>query len=153
MDVDPLVVAIFGPPPEGIDLSANSEAKNAAVVLTLLLISALFLAGRIVIRTQQVYGLSLDDYAIIISWVFVAATGAMVVVVGQAGAGKHVWALTIDQMVEVSKSGWLLIQDRLLVWYLPGGIIPSGIPVHHDTWLHAYKPLLDTVQRDRGNVH
>ncbi|KAM0080834.1 hypothetical protein ACKRZS_007003 [Fusarium odoratissimum] len=103
MDVDPLVVAVFGPPPEGIDLSANSEAKNAAVVLTLLLISALFLAGRLVIRTQQVYGLSLDDYAIIVSWVFVAATGAMVVVVGQAGAGKHVWALTIDQMVEVSK--------------------------------------------------
>ncbi|CVK94930.1 related to integral membrane protein [Fusarium mangiferae] len=107
MDVDPLVVAIFGPPPEGIDLSANSEAKNAAVVLTLLLISALFLAGRIVIRTQQVYGLSLDDYAIIISWVFVAATGAMVVVVGQAGAGKHVWALTIDQMVEVSKLSYI----------------------------------------------
>lgn len=80
MDVDPLVVAAFGPPPEGIDLSANSEAKNAAVVLTLLLMSALFLAGRLVIRTQQVYGLSLDDYAIIVSWVFVAATGAMVVV-------------------------------------------------------------------------
>ncbi|KAF4337767.1 integral membrane protein [Fusarium beomiforme] len=89
MEVDPLVIAIFGPPPEGIDLSANSEAKNAAVVLTLLFTSALFLAGRIAIRTQQVYGLSLDDYAIIISWVFVAATGAMVVVVGQAGAGKH----------------------------------------------------------------
>ncbi|KAF5967676.1 integral membrane protein [Fusarium coicis] len=97
MEVDPLVVAIFGPPPEGIDLSANSEAKNAAVVLTLLLISALFLAGRIVIRTQQVYGLSLDDYAIIVSWVFVAATAAMVVVVGQAGAGTEGTCIDVGQ--------------------------------------------------------
>ncbi|KAI1042105.1 hypothetical protein LB505_007216 [Fusarium chuoi] len=115
MDVDPLVVAIFGPPPEGIDLSANSEAKNAAVVLTLLLISALFLAGRIVIRTQQVYGLSLDDYAIIISWVFVAATGAMVVV-----ALIHIYLLlrnirlhnkSIDSplLPTIIQPGWLLI--------------------------------------------
>ncbi|KAM0192285.1 hypothetical protein ACHAPI_008460 [Fusarium lateritium] len=103
MEIDPMVLAAFGPPPDGIDLANDSKVKNTVIVLSLLFLSALFLGGRIAIRTKQVYGLSLDDYAIIVSWVFVAATGAMVVVVGQAGAGKHVWALTIDQLVESMK--------------------------------------------------
>ncbi|KAF5667068.1 hypothetical protein FHETE_5771 [Fusarium heterosporum] len=103
MEIDPMVLAIYGPPPEGLDLDETSVVKNTAVVLTLLFISALFLAGRIAIRTQQVYGLSLDDYAILLSWLFVAATAAMVVVAGQAGAGKHVWALKIHQLVETAK--------------------------------------------------
>ncbi|KAM0354786.1 hypothetical protein ACHAPU_000607 [Fusarium lateritium] len=103
MEIDPMVLAVYGPPPEGLDLDENSVVKNTAVVLTLLFISALFLAGRIAIRTQQVYGLSLDDYAILVSWLFVAATAAMVVVAGQAGAGRHVWALKIHQLVEIAK--------------------------------------------------
>ncbi|KAM0238300.1 hypothetical protein ACHAP5_008765 [Fusarium lateritium] len=107
MEIDPMVLAAFGPPPDGIDLANDSKIKNTVIVLSLLFLSALFLGGRIAIRTKQVYGLSLDDYAIIVSWVFVAATGAMVVVVGQAGAGKHVWALTIDQLVESMKLSYM----------------------------------------------
>lgn len=75
-----MVLAAFGPPPTGINLDDDSKVKNAVIVLSLLFLSALFLGGRIAIRTKQVYGLSLDDYAIVVSWVFVAATGAMVVV-------------------------------------------------------------------------
>ncbi|KAF4990837.1 hypothetical protein FGRMN_8218 [Fusarium graminum] len=107
MEIDPMVLAIYGPPPEGLDLDESSVVKNTAVVLTLLFISALFLAGRIAIRTQQVYGLSLDDYTILLSWLFVAATAAMVVVAGQAGAGKHVWALKIHQLVETAKLSYV----------------------------------------------
>ncbi|KAH7174851.1 uncharacterized protein B0J16DRAFT_185701 [Fusarium flagelliforme] len=103
MDIDPFVFAAFGPPPRDIDLSANSEAKNAGVVLTLLCISALFLAGRIAMRTMQVYGLSVDDYAILVSFLFVTLTAAMVVTGGYSGVGKHVWALTINQLEEVIK--------------------------------------------------
>lgn len=121
MDIDPFVFAAFGPPPRDIDLSANSEAKNAGVVLTLLCISALFLAGRIAMRTMQVYGLSVDDYAILVSFLFVTLTAAMVVVGkspdqgsrvkltsigGYSGVGKHVWALTINQLEEVIKVCW-----------------------------------------------
>lgn len=88
MDIDPFVFAAFGPPPRDIDLSANSEAKNAGVVLTLLCISALFLAGRIAMRTMQVYGLSVDDYAILVSFLFVTLTAAMVVVGKSSDQGK-----------------------------------------------------------------
>jgi hypothetical protein len=80
MEIDPMVLVAFGPPPGGINLGDDSKVKNTVVVLSLLSLSAVFLAGRIAIRTKQVYGLSLDDYAILVSWVFVAATGAMVVV-------------------------------------------------------------------------
>ncbi|RBQ74807.1 hypothetical protein FVER14953_20290 [Fusarium verticillioides] len=102
MEIDPMVIAIFGRPPEGIDLSANQEIKNTTIVLSMLCISALFLAGRIAIRTQQ-SDLSLDDYTISVSWLFVATTAAVVVVTGQAGAGKHVWALTINEIVEITR--------------------------------------------------
>ncbi|SCV45300.1 uncharacterized protein FFB14_08567 [Fusarium fujikuroi] len=77
MEIDPMVIAIFGHPPEGIDLSANQEIKNTTIVLSMLGISALFLAGRIAIRTQQSH-LSLDDYTISLSWLFVAITAAIV---------------------------------------------------------------------------
>ncbi|KAM0551201.1 hypothetical protein ACHAPJ_008543 [Fusarium lateritium] len=103
MEIDPRVIAIYGPLPDGIDLSDNDEIKNDAVVLALLFVAALFLVGRLAIRTQQGPGLSLDDYAIVVSWLFVAATAGMVVAVGRAGAGKHVWSLTIDQLVETTK--------------------------------------------------
>jgi hypothetical protein len=80
MEIDPFIMAAFGPPPEGIDLSANNEAKNTGVVLMLLIISAVFLAGRIALRTKQTYGLSADDYAMIVSFLFVFAVAVMVVV-------------------------------------------------------------------------
>lgn len=80
MEIDPMVLAAFGPPPDGINLEDDAKVKNTVIVLILLFLSALFLSVRIAVRTKQVYGLSLDDYAIIVSWVFVAATGAMVVV-------------------------------------------------------------------------
>jgi hypothetical protein len=80
MKIDPIVLLAFGPPPDGINLGDDTKVKNTVIVLSLLFISALFLAGRIAVRTKQVYGLSIDDYAILVSWVFVAATGAMVVV-------------------------------------------------------------------------
>lgn len=79
MEIDPMVIAIFGHPPEGIDLSVNQEIKNTTIVLSMLGISALFLAGRIAIRTQQSH-LSLDDYTISVSWLFVAITAAIVFV-------------------------------------------------------------------------
>ncbi|PTD06669.1 hypothetical protein HYE67_001798 [Fusarium culmorum] len=107
MEVDPFVLAAFGPPPDGIDLSANNEAKNTGVVLLLLIVSAAFLAGRITLRTKQTYGLSADDYAIIVSFLFVFAVAIMVAVAGHDGVGQHVWALRINQLSEVVKLSYI----------------------------------------------
>lgn len=95
-----MVLVAFGPPPDGINLGDDSKVKNTVVVLSLLFLSALFLAGRIAIRTKQVYGLSLDDYAILVSWVFVAATGAMVVV------GKLKMCFSWSMTNIYSRSSW-----------------------------------------------
>ncbi|KAJ4128915.1 hypothetical protein NW768_007438 [Fusarium equiseti] len=103
MNIDPFVFAAFGPPPKDIDLSANSEAMNAGVVLTLLCVSAAFLAVRIAMKTIHVYGLSVDDYVLLVSFVFVTLTAAMVVVGGYSGVGKHVWALTSNKVEQVLK--------------------------------------------------
>ncbi|KAL3296981.1 integral membrane protein [Colletotrichum asianum] len=93
MAVDPFIEAAFGPPPDGVDLSESQATKNNAIVIVLLVIAALSVAGRLFARSKYGPGLSLDDYAIVVAWVLVAATAGMVIAIGQAGAGRHVWAL------------------------------------------------------------
>ncbi|KAF6808618.1 hypothetical protein CPLU01_15648 [Colletotrichum plurivorum] len=103
MAVDPFIEAAFGPLPDGIDLTENEAAKNNLIVLVLLAIAALSVLGRLVSRSKYDPGLSLDDYAIVVAWVFVAATAGMVLAIGQAGAGRHVWALGIDDIVRTTQ--------------------------------------------------
>ncbi|KAF4860442.1 Satratoxin biosynthesis SC1 cluster protein 4 [Colletotrichum siamense] len=95
MAVDPFIEAAFGPPPDGVDLTESQATKNNAIVIVLLVIAALSVAGRLVARSKYGPGLSLDDYAIVVAWVLVAATAGMVIAIGQAGAGRHVWALSL----------------------------------------------------------
>ncbi|KAJ0384229.1 hypothetical protein COL922a_008823 [Colletotrichum nupharicola] len=77
MAVDPFIEAAFGPPPDGVDLAESQATKNNAIVIVLLVIAALSVAGRLVARSKYGPGLSLDDYAIVVAWVLVAATAGM----------------------------------------------------------------------------
>ncbi|WYZ36435.1 hypothetical protein EsH8_XIV_000035 [Colletotrichum jinshuiense] len=99
MAIDPLIEAAFGPPPGGIDLTENQAVKNNVIVVVLLVIAAVSVVGRLVARTKYGPGLSLDDYAMVMAWVLVAATTGMVIAIGQAGAGRHVWALGADDLL------------------------------------------------------
>ncbi|KAF4778685.1 hypothetical protein HER10_EVM0008810 [Colletotrichum scovillei] len=92
MALDPLIKAAFGSPPEGIDLTENQATKNNAIVIILLSIATFSVAGRLIARGK--YGPAL---------LFVAATAGMVIAIGQAGAGRHVWALSVDDLVQTSK--------------------------------------------------
>ncbi|KAM0234636.1 hypothetical protein ACHAP5_010031 [Fusarium lateritium] len=103
MFVDPFIEAAFGPPPNGIDLTQNQDVRNNIIVILLLAIAALSVVGRLVARGKHGPGLSLDDYAIVVAWVLVAATAGMVVAIGQTGAGRHIWALDEDDLVQTSK--------------------------------------------------
>lgn len=124
MAVDPFIEAAFGPPPAGIDLTEDQAAKNNVIVIVLLAFAALSVFGRLISRSKYGPGLSFDDYAIVVAWVLVAATAGMVVAsefflvpiplreqnidtfhtVGQAGAGRHVWALGVDDIVRTTKA-------------------------------------------------
>ncbi|KAF6814773.1 hypothetical protein CMUS01_12574 [Colletotrichum musicola] len=103
MAVDPFIEAAFGPPPDGIDLTEDEAAKNNVIVIILLAIAALSVLGRLVSRRKYGPGLSFDDYAIVVTWILVAATAGMVIAIGRAGAGRHVWALGVDDIVQASK--------------------------------------------------
>ncbi|KAK1659591.1 hypothetical protein BDP55DRAFT_697612 [Colletotrichum godetiae] len=103
MALDPLITAAFGPPPEGVDLAENQATKNNSIVIVLLAIAALSVASRLIARGKYGPGLSLDDYAIVIALILVAATAGMVIAIGQAGAGRHVWALGVDDLVQTSE--------------------------------------------------
>lgn len=79
MALDPLIKAAFGSPPEGIDLTENQATKNNTIVIILLSIATVSVAGRLIARGKYGPGLSLDDYAIVVALLFVAATAGMVI--------------------------------------------------------------------------
>ncbi|KAF5624969.1 integral membrane protein [Fusarium sp. NRRL 52700] len=152
METDPMVIAIFGHPPEGIDLSANQELRNTTIVLSMLFLSALFLAGRIAIRTQQSH-LSLDDYIITVSWLFVAITAAIVVIIGQAVPVPEVVKLQMSSEKKVT----------VLTVLALGGLvcIASGLRIHYlitwtksidTTWTMGSVAIWSSVEASMGII-
>ncbi|KAF4977817.1 hypothetical protein FZEAL_5724 [Fusarium zealandicum] len=109
MDLDPFVISAFGPPPKGMDLAETQRIKAFTIVFVLLIVSALSVAGRLISRIKFGPGLSRDDYAVFAAWMFVAVTAAMVVAVAAAGAGKHVWALRHENLVDTAKLLYIYI--------------------------------------------
>ncbi|KAK7433834.1 hypothetical protein Landi51_13775 [Colletotrichum acutatum] len=79
MALDPLIKAAFGSPPEGVVLNENQTTKNNAIVIILLSIATISVVGRLIARGKYGPGLSLDDYAIVVALVLVAATAGMVI--------------------------------------------------------------------------
>ncbi|KAI1826517.1 hypothetical protein F4861DRAFT_87425 [Xylaria intraflava] len=101
--INPMVLAAFGPPPPGTDIYAN----QATAIITVALVSAVFatvaLALRLWARNFQRFGMMADDYLMIVALAFTYGTLVVTILGAKAGAGKHVWALTPPQIATVFK--------------------------------------------------
>ncbi|RYP70557.1 hypothetical protein DL771_005376 [Monosporascus sp. 5C6A] len=98
MEIDPIILAAFGPPPEGMDLTEDqSQANNIAVVVCLAL-AAVALVLRIWARNLQNFGVKADDYLIMVALVFVCGTVGLTIAGGHFGGGRHLWANSIDEV-------------------------------------------------------
>lgn len=69
MATDPIVLAIFGPPPDGIDLSETYTPIANGLVITLTCIAGLSVLLRFSARYLQEAGVEADDYLILFSLV------------------------------------------------------------------------------------
>lgn len=69
MTVDPTIEAIFGPPPDNVDLIESNVAVNNGAVIAMLSLAAVAVLLRFVARVTLRNPLLADDWAIIVALV------------------------------------------------------------------------------------
>lgn len=69
MAIDPRIVAVFGPPPAGVDLADSRVSENNAAVAVLLGLATIAVILRFIARIIQRSGLMADDWTIILALV------------------------------------------------------------------------------------
>ncbi|TLD11113.1 hypothetical protein PgNI_05246 [Pyricularia grisea] len=99
--MDPIIQAVFGPAPDGIDLSENRGPADSAAVSVLLVLAVCAVVARFICRFYARNAFLSDDWAILVALIFVAGTVGLTIAGSSRGAGRHVWALTIDQIPEI----------------------------------------------------
>ncbi|OBR14431.1 Pth11-like integral membrane protein [Colletotrichum higginsianum IMI 349063] len=97
------IVQIFGPPPDGLDISESSVVQNNAAVIVLAVLASLAVVLRLMARYLQGHNLKADDWAIIASLILVGATVGLSIAGGAQGAGNHVWSFTPLGLTRVFK--------------------------------------------------
>ncbi|KAJ0327643.1 hypothetical protein COL5a_005612 [Colletotrichum fioriniae] len=103
MEPDPNIVAIFGPPPDGLDISESSVARNDAAVIVLAVLASVAVVLRLMARFLQGHSLRADDWTILLSLLLVGATVGLSIAGGAYGAGNHIWSFTPLDLTQVFK--------------------------------------------------
>ncbi|BCR98090.1 uncharacterized protein AKAW2_31409S [Aspergillus luchuensis] len=99
MAVDPAIVAIFGEPPDNIDLTDSRVQQDNAVVIFILCLAVISVVLRFVARRVLHNSLMMDDWVIILALVFICTTSGLSISGGFFGAGKHVWAISVTKLM------------------------------------------------------
>ncbi|VTT56036.1 unnamed protein product [Fusarium fujikuroi] len=81
--IDPRIIAIAGPLPPDVDLTANTASSDRAAIIS-----------------TKIHW---DDWVIIISMVLVGGTAGLAIAGGHYGAGKHIWAVDLDSLQQIYK--------------------------------------------------
>lgn len=106
-DIDPTILALFGPVPAGTDLNENPVPGNDVAVAVLLGIATVAVVLRLWCRRYTSTPLKADDSVIVAALILTYATGGMSFAVGQFGAGRHVWtvkAVDLSMAAQVRRS-------------------------------------------------
>ncbi|KAJ5263387.1 hypothetical protein N7478_010992 [Penicillium angulare] len=98
------VEAIFGPPPDGIDLNQNKTPQDNAIVVAIFVLTVFTVALRFFtqIRVQKT-SLQPSDFLILSSLFPLIGLLLLTILAGNYGLGKHVWVGTLDDVVTMNK--------------------------------------------------
>ncbi|RMJ25864.1 hypothetical protein PHISP_03290 [Aspergillus sp. HF37] len=110
------ITDVFGPPPPGVDLDENKTPQNNAVMIAMYVIAVTAVILRFVSRTMiQKTFLGMDDW--VIAACLIPLTGLLVssLVGGRYGLGKHVWSVTLQDVVSMRKDLFSYIFVYLLL--------------------------------------
>ncbi|KAM0201597.1 hypothetical protein ACHAPI_001642 [Fusarium lateritium] len=103
MAVDPNIVAIFGPPPKGLDLGHNVILLYNVVTCVVLGVAVAVVGLRFYVRNMKSANIEMDDWAVLLSLFCSGATVAMTILAGAHGSGAHVWSINLPTLVNVFK--------------------------------------------------
>ncbi|KAH7250987.1 hypothetical protein BKA59DRAFT_491589 [Fusarium tricinctum] len=103
MAVDPNIVAIFGPPPEGLDLGHSVILLYNVVTCVVLGVAVAVVGLRFYVRNMKSANIETDDWAVLLSLFCSGATVAMTILAGAHGSGAHVWSISLPTLVNVFK--------------------------------------------------
>ncbi|KAJ0414238.1 hypothetical protein BJY00DRAFT_318998 [Aspergillus carlsbadensis] len=91
---------VIGPPPEGIDLSANRIAQNNGTVAAVMAIATVFVCLRFWARTaKESVVLAYDDWSLLVALAFAYGTGICCILGGKYGIGTHIWVVEPDDVI------------------------------------------------------
>lgn len=72
--MDPAILAVFGPVPDGIDVEENKAPENDAAAVAMAVLAAIALVLRLLAKFVQRTGLKIDDWIIIVAFVRLSRT-------------------------------------------------------------------------------
>ncbi|KAJ4249749.1 hypothetical protein NW762_012090 [Fusarium torreyae] len=103
MTLDPNIVGIFGPPPEGLDLEHNLVTTYNVVSCVVFGVAVAIVALRFYVRNMKSSQVELDDWAALGSLFCSGAAVAMTILAGAHGSGTHVWSNELPTLITVFK--------------------------------------------------
>ncbi|KAI1068509.1 hypothetical protein LB507_004368 [Fusarium sp. FIESC RH6] len=143
---DPRIIAIAGLPPSDIDLEANTASSDRAAIITVLILALLAVSLRFTARSIQRTKIHRDDWVIIVSMVLVAGTAGLAIAGGFYGAGKHIWAVEMEDLEQIYKilfgytflysASCAIIKISILLFY--GRIFPTAEPFFRISTMFGY---------------
>ncbi|KAF7518898.1 hypothetical protein G7054_g13304 [Neopestalotiopsis clavispora] len=101
--LDPVILAVFGSPPDGTDLSEEQYVGYDVVSCVVLGLAAAAVALRFWVRMSNRASLAMDDWTILIALIRSLNADLIWRIAGQYGSGRHIWALTIDNFISLMK--------------------------------------------------
>ncbi|VTT83788.1 unnamed protein product, partial [Fusarium fujikuroi] len=102
--IDPRIIAIAGPLPPDVDLTANTASSDRAAIISVFTLALIAIALRFTTRNIQQTKIHCDDWVIIISMALVGGTAGLAIGPGgHYGAGKHIWAVHLDSLQQIYK--------------------------------------------------
>ncbi|KAG4419194.1 hypothetical protein IFR04_007695 [Cadophora malorum] len=108
---------VFGPTPEGVDLSETQNVAVSSAVISLMVIATIFVLLRVAARAMQkgvTMALAVDDYCIAVGLLFAHGTAVCSLVSLSYGGGKHLWAINATQFTVI----WKILFAYVIIYAL-----------------------------------
>ncbi|KAJ5126332.1 hypothetical protein N7448_005635 [Penicillium atrosanguineum] len=101
------IVTVIGPAPKGVDLSADRIKTDNAVVISFSCLAMIAVAIRFYMKLKgaktEFKKLALDDWLVAAALAPLVALLAIALLAGHYGMGKHIWVMTVENMIKMKK--------------------------------------------------
>ncbi|KAK8117321.1 uncharacterized protein PG998_005602 [Apiospora kogelbergensis] len=101
--VDPMIAALFGPPPAGMDLTEENYSIYNGVACAFFSLAVVAVMLRVYVRITRGASLAIDDHTIVGAIFCAAGTLFMTLYAAKLGSGQHIWAANTPDLITLLK--------------------------------------------------